>query len=142
MAIRGVLFDLFGTLVDYDAGRTTQDFGALADLVESVNLSLDVVLGAFNDAFAHLDNWTLATGREYHMDAVANEVLTRLPVDSAALLPADLIDAYITGWSSAVTPVPGIDTFITGCSRHFATGVVTNTHYPPMVEKLLREMRG
>lgn len=137
-----LLFDLFGTLVDYEADlskhslpgthQLANDLGAAADQAEHRQ--------AWDDAFAALHATSRQTGLEFHMDQVAERVVDRLQIDCDGLARARLIDTYIEEWASRVIPVVGIRGLISRLHGHYRLGLITNTHYPPMVMALLDAM--
>lgn len=148
MAIRCILFDLFGTLVQYDAGRVGQDFSQTYELVQSAGASLtyEALLSSIDQVFSELDDWSASHGREYSMQTVASELFNTLEVSAEPHLQEQSLqnqfaETYTLEWSKAVVPVHGVQALLQRCARQFTTGVITNTHYEPMVLRLISEHR-
>ena len=144
MTIRCVLFDLFGTLVQYDAGRVSQDFSQTFKLFDGLanQLSYDTFIGAVDGVFSELDRWSAQHQQEYSMRDVAVQLFDRLNVTAPTdELMDQFAESYTLEWSKPVVPVHGVQALLSRCARQFVTGLITNTHYEPMVQRLMTEHR-
>ncbi len=140
MPTRCILFDLFGTLVQYDAGRVSQDYTATYQFVRSLGsvVSYDDFLHETELVFAHLDAWSLSNQQEFSMIRFATDLFAKLNVNQTSNAHLDeFADLYTREWAAPVTPVPGVQSLLSRAARQFVTGVITNTHHEPMVRGIL-----
>jgi putative hydrolase of the HAD superfamily len=86
-----------------------------------------------------LDRWPQETGREYTMEQVAVQFLTRVcPHHQSRDFATQLWMSYLREWSVPIQYIPGARDLCEDLSRHFRLGVVTNTHYAPLIHTHLR----
>lgn len=139
MPIRGLLFDLFGTLVEYDAGRVTQNYDQTYQWVRSLgaDVEYDQFLSLTDQVFAELDRWSEQHEKEFSMLRFADELFARLGLKGDPNQLKQFADSYTKDWSAPVVPVFGVHSFLSRCNKQFVTGVVTNTHYEPMINEVL-----
>lgn len=145
MAIRCVLFDLFGTLVQYDAEHVSQDFTRTHRFVRSIGIDVgyDELLTEVDWVFAHLDAWSIQSHLEFSMVRVAETLFERLPTNQQVSQGhhQEFVELYIQEWAAPVLPVPGVAALLSRCRKRFKTGIITNTHYEPMVRDLLKRFK-
>src|SRR5687767_9537936 len=106
-----ILFDFFGTLVGYDARRTSQGYprshAALGRLGATVSYA--DFLDGWDRTFARFDRGSEAEDREFSMTQVGTaylaEVLGRVP---EAADVEDFIRGYLAEWSAGVSYLPGV----------------------------------
>ncbi len=137
-----MLFDLFGTLVHYDAGRVSQSFPETYQFLQGLtgpteSPDYNSFLAQTERVFGELDAWSQAERREFSMQDFAKRLLRELGVEATSNLLDQFSDLYTKEWSADVTAVTGVHAFLSRCAKKFTTGVITNTHYEPMVTKLL-----
>ena len=139
MAVRCVLFDLFGTLVQYDASRINQAYPTTFSFIRQLGVTLEYeqFLTETDRVFAQLDAWSLDHEQEFSMHEFAHRLLLGLGVDADEPVLDQFAELYTTEWAAGVTPVKGVQAFLSSCSKKFTTGLITNTHHEPMVMKLL-----
>ncbi|MFT4799588.1 MAG: putative hydrolase of the HAD superfamily [Candidatus Azotimanducaceae bacterium] len=139
MSVRCVLFDLFGTLVQYDASRINQAYPNTYRFIRQLGIPLDYAafLIETDRVFAELDTWSLNHEQEFSMHEFAYRFLLGLGVDADERALDQFSDLYTTEWAAGVTPVKGVQAFLSSCSKKFRTGLITNTHHEPMVMQLL-----
>ncbi len=67
--MKAVLFDFFGTLVNYSDSRTEQGYLLTHSLLSKagINLSYDTFLQEWSYSHARYDRYTVETGIEYNM---------------------------------------------------------------------------
>jgi len=134
--IKGILFDFFGTLVEYSASRVEQGYYATHQLLldHGVDMSYADFLTRWVTVSEALDQWSRRTGREYSMEQVALQFLARVcPHHRSHALPTQLWMSYIQEWSGAIHYIPGVQELVEDLSSRFRLGVVTNTHYAPLI---------
>ena len=141
--LRNILFDFFGTLVEYSPSRTEQGYDRSHRLVSSFGSRLDY------DAFLSL--WS-AVSEE--LDQMANHDLSEFSMHDAAAQflrraidrrPTErMIDAfvktYIREWNAGVRYLDGLTQFLGRLKPRFRLGIVTNTHLAALVEDHLVRM--
>ena len=130
-----ILFDFFGTLVDYSPSRVTQGYPKTHALVPGV--PYEDFLTSVDTTFAAFDARSAADDREFSMAAVAAEVLGRPPDDP---LVAEFARVYVEEWAAAVTPLDGLAGLLAGLRARHRLAVVSNTHSPTMVPALLDDL--
>lgn len=138
--MRCVLFDLFGTLVQYDASRINQSYPSTYDFIGQLGIALDYdeFLIETDRVFAELDAWSLNHEQEFSMHEYAHRFLVGRGVDADEQALDRFAELYTTEWAAGVTPVKGVQAFLSSCSKKFTTGLITNTHHEPMVMNLLK----
>jgi putative hydrolase of the HAD superfamily len=138
-----ILFDFFGTLVDYDAGRTSQEYPR--SHAELGRLGATVTYAEFVEGwdrtFAGFDRSSEADDREFSMTQVGTaylaEVLGRPP---AAADVEGFVRGYLAEWSAGVSYPPGVVELVRSLSEVYRLAVVTNTHQPDLVPGHLAAM--
>jgi putative hydrolase of the HAD superfamily len=132
--VSAILFDFFGTLVSYSPSRTEQGFPRTHALVP--HLGYDEFLTALDDCFARFDAASAADDHEFSMAETAAAFLGRSPDDPAV---AEFERTYIAEWSAAVAYPDGIDTLLADLRGRHRLAVVSNTHSPTMVPRMLAD---
>ena len=130
-----ILFDFFGTLVDYSPSRTTQGYPRSHALVPGV--PYEEFLASLDATFAAFDARADADDREFSMAEMVAVVLGR-PQDDPRV--AEFERVYLEEWSAAVAPLAGLPGLLAGLRERHRLAVVSNTHSPTMVPALLAEM--
>jgi len=141
--IKGILFDFFGTLVAYSASRVEQGYYSTHKLLldHGVDISYADFLASWVAVSEALDQWSRRTGREYSMEQVAVHFLTRVcPHHRSCALPTQLGMSYVKEWSVTIRYIPGVRELIEDLSSHLHLGVVTNTHYAPLIHTHLHKI--
>lgn len=137
-----VLFDFFGTLVNYTHGRTTQSFVRSHRLVSEYGLAMDYeeMVTAIDAVFRDLEAKSREALEEFAMQDAMATFLERQghPADTA--LCERLSATYVGEWAEAVEFLHGLAPFLRRLSRNYRLGIITNTHYPPMIDDLLTRM--
>jgi putative hydrolase of the HAD superfamily len=134
--ITGILFDFFGTLVEYSPSRVQQGYNATYELLlnEGVDISYAAFLEHWAAAFEALDGWSRRTGLEYAMAQVAQQFLDRVcPDRRSPEFSTQLWMSYLQEWSAAIRYIPDVRELMRDLSARFRLGVVTNTHHAPLV---------
>jgi putative hydrolase of the HAD superfamily len=138
-----VLFDFFGTLVDYSASRTEQGYHASHRLLTDLGADLDYerFLDEWTRVCADHDRRSDADDREYSMmdvgTAFLRDVLGREP------RPGDVgafAETYVGEWNTGVRYPSGITNLIDKLDQRYRLAVVTNTHHAPLVPRHLEAM--
>lgn len=136
MVVRVLLFDFFGTLVDYDPGRRDQGFERTHQLLRSFGAAVtyDDFVGGFDACFTDFERATAMDHREFSMIEVTDHYLTSLlgrPMSRDAV--DDVVETYLVEWSRGVRPIDGAADMLAALGRHHRLGVLSNTHHPSLV---------
>ena len=137
-----LIFDLFGTLVEYEAGRSSQDFSHCFKLAAEYGCRADYAefTSAWDSAFQTLESEAAAATTEFHMNDVCELVVEAIGIQAPFEARELLVSSYIEDWSALITPVPGVSGLLKRLSQHYRLALISNTHYPPMVHRLLDGM--
>jgi putative hydrolase of the HAD superfamily len=134
--IRGVLFDFFGTLVEYSPSRRAQGYEKTHSLLKGRQIAMSYMsfLDHWVAAAEALDRWSAAEQREYSMHDVAQGFLRRIRCDAADdTLAQDLWHSYLQDWNTGVRYIPEMAAFIARLGAAYPLGIVTNTHHAPLI---------
>jgi len=134
--IRGVLFDFFGTLVEYSASRRSQGFETTHGIrkARKIEMSYTSFLDHWVSAAEEMDRWSAAQHREYAMLDVAKRFLRRIHCDPAhETLANEIWNSYLNEWNKGVRYIPDIEAFIERLRASYKLGIVTNTHHAPLI---------
>ncbi len=141
--IAAILFDFFGTLVEYSPSRVEQGYHASHELLlkEGVSISYAAFLENWVAVSEALDRWSRSTELEYSMEQVALQFIERVcPHRRSPEFSTRLWMSYLDEWSTAIRYIPGVRELMQELSARFRLGVVTNTHYAPHIHAHLRAM--
>lgn len=141
-AFDAVLFDFFGTLVDYEARwdrvgypRSRQclvDWGhPLAD---------DDFAVRWAAAQGKLERAAIDSCREFSMLDIANAFCRAEGIDLSSPQQADLVAAVVGDWQRHVRHVPGVPEMLERLSEHTRLGIVSNTHARELVPALVEAL--
>lgn len=142
MAVKGVLFDLFGTLVNYDAGRVNQNFDSTYQLIRSFGSGVE--LNRFTDqvelVFAEMDVWSQEHQQEFSMQEFASKLFPTIGIPEPTENQLDQFsEVYTRDWRQGVEPIQGLAPFLNHVRKRFKTALISNTHYEPMVLSIIEE---
>lgn len=137
-----VLFDFFGTLVDYSHDRTTQNFARTHEGLAEAGLSMgyEETVRGFDAVFQALEETARATLMEFSMREAVHQFLRTNGAHADWKLADEIAALYISDWMQHVVLLEGIAPYLRSLSRRYRLGIITNTHYPPMITELLSRM--
>lgn len=135
-----VFFDFFGTLVDYDAAVHPAENAPLAFARRfGAPVGRDEVDARWQRAWDDLEDGAERTGREFSMRQVAQRYWRSI---GAPPLCADAIDTliaeYLDAWTQGVTPAHGAGKCLADLATDHRLVIVSNTHDPALVPRLVR----
>ena len=138
----GVLFDFFGTLVEYSPSRSEQGYHDTHQLVVGGGLAIDYAtfLNTWVEAAGLCDAWSQASGKEFAMYQVGEKFAELAGWEAPDQLIDNIVDSYICEWSRGVSPIDGVRSLLESLAKRHRLGLITNTHYPPMVHRLLSQI--
>ena len=137
-----LIFDLFGTLVEYEAGRTLQDFSRSYKKATELGCAIGYAdyVQVWDSAFLKMEHATAPDNSEFHLREVCDLVVVELRLDATGTAKEQLTRQYMEDWSALLSPVPGATGLLKRLSKHYRLALISNTHYPPMVHAVLEAM--
>jgi len=138
-----VLFDFFGTLVNYNPSRIEQGYARSHDQFLAMGGRLDygTFITRWDTAFAHFDRRSDHDDSEFSMWDVGREFFTDVTGSEPDAESLDaFIDVYLDEWNAGVTDIPGVAAMLAEVGQRHRLAVVTNTHSPFLVPAHLRRM--
>ncbi len=138
-----ILFDFFGTLVDYSRSRTAQGYPKTYATVRNwgVEVSYERMLAEWSATCLELDRICEAGHREYSMLEAAAHFLPKILGRRSTLAQGEeFVDAYLGEWNTGVTYPDGITAYVEGLAARYQLAVVTNTHWASLVPRHLVAM--
>lgn len=142
-ATDAILFDFFGTLVEYEPERSRLDYPETLGLLRSWGLEVashGAFLADWNAASDTLESEACRSLREFTMADVARAFSERAGHDLSARRCQLLGDAFVAEWQRHVVPVPGVADLLRRLGATRRLGVVSNTHDHSMVPDMLRRL--
>jgi putative hydrolase of the HAD superfamily len=135
MTVEVVLFDVFGTLVGYEADVARLPYPATHELVRSWGWdgSHDDFVHTWSTVSARFEDVAAVDHREYGMLDVAAAALPSLSDEQRARLVA----SFLAEWQLGVRPIDGVPAMLRRLAARCRLGVVSNTHDPDLVPTLL-----
>lgn len=135
--ITHVLFDFFGTLVDYSAALDGASAAAgCVALVRSYGGDFDeaAFVSAWDAAFESFESVAVVDRREFSMDSLSRsflaDVLRREPTPAESRA---LVTTYVRQWNDGVRYRPDTPVIVAGLAERFRLAVVSNTHEAEIV---------
>jgi putative hydrolase of the HAD superfamily len=137
-----LLFDFFGTLVDYDVGHPPRPSGTLDALAALGHPLTDAeFLAAWDANWAAWERACAPEHREFSMADVATSFLGSLC--GVAPRPSDVdgfVAVFIADWNAGVRYPAGVPELLTDLAARYRLAVVSNTHEPDLVPDHLAAM--
>jgi putative hydrolase of the HAD superfamily len=134
-----VLFDVFGTLVTYEADRTVIAYERThTHLVDrGATFAHDGFVAAWDRASQRVESANDESLVEHSMRDVAHAFLADVGLDLDPPSVDLLIETFLAEWIVPVALVPGADQLVHELAAHHRLGVVSNTNDSSMVPTLL-----
>lgn len=141
--IRAILFDFFGTLVDYSASRTDGCHIAAHALLgaRGITIEYEPFLRTWSQVVHSLEREAARTCAEYPMERIPAELFARLGLTADEQLLADVVAAYLGEWCTGIRLLPGVAELVSALARRYRLGVVSNTHQRALIDEQLQTMR-
>jgi putative hydrolase of the HAD superfamily len=138
---RHVFLDFFGTLVDYDPSTHPSYNAPLAFARRAGCTIADTASDAhWQEAWDHLEAHAASTGREYSMHDVAQRYWRSIGAPAIADGAVEtLIAEYLGTWVESVSLAEHALDCVTDLASDHRLTVVSNTHDPELVPRLVRE---
>ncbi|HEY2791392.1 MAG TPA: HAD family hydrolase [Micromonosporaceae bacterium] len=139
-----VLFDFFGTLVDYSAALDGTKYAAdCARLVRSYGGGVDAAgfAAGWDEAYWQFENRARADRREFSMDELSLAFLAGvLDRDATPAQARELATTYVQQWNDGVVYRPDTRDVLDALSRQYRLAVVSNTHEADLVPAHIEAM--
>lgn len=139
--IKYVFFDFFGTLVDYDPSIHPDYNAPLAFARRAGSEISEIASNAYwQMAWDDLDAVAVRSGREFSMYQVSQRYWRSIgspPLVAGAI--DTLIAEYLDAWTVNVSPAPHALECVADLSSDHALAIVSNTHHPDLVPRLVRQ---
>lgn len=137
-----ILFDLFGTLVEYEPNRQRIVYPETLQLVQQMGGPQDheTFLITWDAASAALERASASTLAEFTMLDAAQAFAVSVGLEPSPDQVAELAARFLAEWKRHVRAVDGICDLIAALAGSYRLGVVSNTHDPDMVPSMLRSM--
>lgn len=138
---QALLFDFFGTLVEYTADRTAVSFTQSHEVFsrQYPGVAYQAYCDAWDLSFSQLAAQD-RSGREFLMRDVALLVIEQLGIQGSNVSSTrldSLVEQYMADWSRDIVPITGAHGLLKRLSKHYQLGLVSNTHHAPTVYRLL-----
>jgi putative hydrolase of the HAD superfamily len=135
-----LLFDFFGTLVDYNPSRTAQGYRRSHALARQwgATASYHVFLAEWVHTSAALDRRSDADDSEFSMFEACEAFLRRLGCATDDVAAFERL--YLAEWSAGVSYPDGVEALVKELSGRYRLAVVSNTHSRTLVPEHLDRM--
>jgi putative hydrolase of the HAD superfamily len=138
-----ILFDFFGTLVDYDPSRTAQGYQQTHAQLAAIgaDLGYQAFLAQWDVTAARFDAASDEDDHEFSM----TELTTAFLADTLGRPPTreqveSIVASYLAEWNQGVRPIEGVPALLASLAARHRLAVVTNTHSPTLVPSHLAAM--
>jgi len=142
--IKDIIFDFFGTLVNYDPNLPDKNYKCcqwtLAEREYFVEQGQFVTI--FWSVFTELEERAKADFKEFHMIEVAQLYFKRaFGVSVEQELANDLIVQFMDAWGKGIKYHAGIKEFLENLAKNFRLSIISNTHWPSIIHERLHRMK-
>ena len=142
--ITDLIFDFFGTLVNYNPGRLREDRYHQSDaLLRAHGFTGEKAawLTRLDMVFDRLEQSARQTRIEYDQFTSTSAFFVEyLNWEPNATLVNSFADTFVTEWNEETTYHKGITLWIETLAQRFRLSISSNTHYPPLVPRNLQAM--
>lgn len=137
-----VLFDFFGTLVEYQPDRSRLSYPKSHELLSSWGhpLTHDAFVTAWDLASATLERRSAVSFEEFTMADAAHAFSSSCGLQLSADRCQELGSSFVAEWQQHVRPIAGVPGLLAQLAGSVRLGIVSNTHDVAMVPSLLRSM--
>jgi putative hydrolase of the HAD superfamily len=142
--ITHLLFDFFGTLVEYSGSRTEQGYerSHAVLLANKVNLGYREFIERWADVFQKFDLMADVDQDEFSMDDVVTGFLKDvLGAEPTPKLINNFRDTYLQEWNTGVKYIDGVPALLNQLKDRYTLVLVTNTHNGDLIRSHLENMK-
>jgi len=140
--ITHILFDFFGTLVDYSPSRTEQGYERSFSLLQVAGARLDyeAFLSLWSAVSEEFDEVAKRTCREFSMIELGSAFLQRVVDSPTDAFVRDFVQTYLAEWNKGVQYLDGLPEMIERLSGSFSLAIISNTNETVLVPNHLEQM--
>lgn len=140
--MRALLFDFFGTLVEYQPDRSRLGSPRTHELASSMGFAGDheAFVRIWDSASIELEHTARQTMHEFSMADAASAfgVAAEIPLSSDQ---ADALgQSFVAEWARHIIPIDGVSDLFQDLAADYRIAIVSNTHDRRMVPTILDEM--
>lgn len=137
-----ILFDFFGTLVEYEPDRQQIVYPETLRLVQQMGGPVDheLFLCQWDASSAALERASASTLAEFTMLDAAQAFAVSVGLEPSPAQLAELAATFLAEWKRHVRAVGGVSDLVAALAGSYRLGIVSNTHDPDMVPSMLRSM--
>ena len=137
-----ILFDFFGTLVDYSRAPIGRGFETTFSHLEKAGYAdnYDSFIQLWSQIYTQLDNEASRSHQEFTMFDLADELVHQVFRKPNTHLSRSIVRTYMTEWNRGVNYLPGVESLLSRLSEDYVLGVVSNTHEEELVPGHLAAM--
>ena len=137
-----LLFDFFGTLVDYSPSRTEQGYHRTHALLRQLGVDLGYAefLAQWSDVSARFDLASEEDDHEFSMLELGLAFLREAGHRAIEGEAQQVVTSYVADWNQGVHPIGGVPGLIASLGGEHRLAIVTNTHDPLLVPAHLEAM--
>jgi len=135
-----VIFDFFGTLVDYEISNPVESFETSLPLLRRAGYQGDAraLHALWQDVYGELLADSLRTLDEFPFEQACAKALQGLPGISVARaedadLCAEFMQALLASWNEKVRLIEGVDAMLQQLQSEHTLALISNTHHAPLV---------
>lgn len=138
MAIRYLMFDFFGTLVQYRDGVAENPTGRSLRFLQSIGIEISKheFAARFQDIWDATDREARLSLREFHMHEVAARLFGHLGRRVSEIQVAEFAAQYIEDWCEGVVAIDRISAVLAEIA--LPSSIVSNTYSPYLVPSLVQ----
>ena len=145
---RFLIFDFFGTLVDYIPNREAVEFQQAKAFLNHLDIDANVVWPILESEFIAFENQSKSTLIEFSLTQLMSSFFDKLkqPTDNAEKIRLSnaqinqFIDVYLDDWNKGVNYLPKLSDCLSALAESFHLAIITNTHHPSLVPNHLQAM--
>ncbi|MFN3254335.1 MAG: HAD family hydrolase [Ilumatobacter sp.] len=140
--MRALMFDFFGTLVEYQPDRSRLGSPLTYELASSMGFAGDHkgFVRIWDAASLGLEQAARHTMQEFSMTDAANAFGAAAGIPLSHDLAVALGQSFVTEWAQHITPIDGASDLIRHLAEEYTIAVVSNTHDSSMVPNMLDKM--
>lgn len=140
---KAILFDFFGTLVDYSPSRTEQGYYKSHELIAPMgaDMTYDEFIKEWSDECVAFDRQSQIDDSEFSMEEVSKSFLTRIiGRQPSGEEITKLAKCYVDEWNTGVVYPTHTKKVVEYFANRYRLAIVTNTHQFDLVPNHLTSM--
>jgi len=141
--ITDVIFDFFGTLVDYSESRNLTEINTSYEYLCQLGFNIDKekYIKEFDTCFVQFEKEAIKNKSEFHMHDLGKYFFkTCFNYSINDNINKKFIRKYINDWNIKTTYYDNIYGFIKKLSKKYRLCILSNTHYPDLIYENLNRM--